>query len=145
MTDLQDAKLRAELPSFVRAGHETIRFADGDRGDYETDDTTVTVLSDAHGILSRIAGTESYKGGLHRPILDIDFGAALVPSSTKGHFHLYLDKPMPWQDYADLVTVLGRVGILEDGYVKACLDRGYSSVRLPWINKLNLNRKVMPF
>ena len=73
--------------------------------------------------------------GLHAPVLDIDFGAHLVPSSTPGHFHLYLNKAMTWRKYRRLLRALGRAGILEPGYVKASLRRGYSAARKPGVRK----------
>lgn len=72
---------------------------------------------------------------MHRPILDIDFAAELVPSTTKGHFHLYLDKPMTWKQYKKLLGVLAEVGVIEHGYAQASIERGYSSTRLPWVKK----------
>ncbi len=72
---------------------------------------------------------------MHRPILDIDFAAELIPSSTEGHFHLYLDKPMTWKQYRKLLGVLAEVGVIEHGYAQASIERGYSSTRLPWIKK----------
>lgn len=72
---------------------------------------------------------------LHAPVLDIDFEAKLVPSSTEGHHHLYLDKPLTWEEYAKLLTVLGEVGILEPAYVSASLRRGQTFVRKPSIKK----------
>lgn len=72
---------------------------------------------------------------LHRPVLDIDFPAHLIPSTTEGHFHLYLDKTMTWGNFEKLLLVMGEVGLLEQGYVDASIARGYSSVRLPWVKK----------
>lgn len=60
---------------------------------------------------------------LHAPVLDIDYPARLVPSSTPGHFHLYLDKPMPWPRYAFLLWALSVAGIIEPGYARAGLRR----------------------
>lgn len=71
----------------------------------------------------------------HRPVLDLDMECTLVPSSTPGKFHLYINRAMPWPQYAALLTALGEALILEPGYVSACLNRGYSAVRLPWIKK----------
>lgn len=68
---------------------------------------------------------------LHRPVLDLDIGAALIPSATPGHFHLYIDKLIPWSVYEQLLIALGDCGIIEPGYMQASLDRGYSSARLP--------------
>jgi len=88
-------------------------------------------LSEAHVITSGIKGAWNS----HRPLLDIDFPAALVPSTTPGHFHLYLDKELSWDKYEDLLKALGKAGILESGYVAASIARGYTSVRLPWVKK----------
>lgn len=55
---------------------------------------------------------------LHAPALDIDLSCKLIPSSTEGHFHLYIDKPMTWKSYQRLLTVLADVGILERGYAE---------------------------
>ena len=71
----------------------------------------------------------------HTPVLDIDFPAALVPSSTPGKYHLYLDMPMPWEKYVKLLDVMAEVGILEPGYVGASKARGFTAVRLPWVRK----------
>lgn len=72
---------------------------------------------------------------MHRPILDIDFAAELIPSTTDGHFHLYLDRPMTWKQYKRLLNVMAEVGVIEHGYAQASIERGYSSTRLPWIKK----------
>lgn len=87
-------------------------------------------INEAHVITST-----SSSAGMHRPILDIDFPSALIPSTTPGHFHLYLDKEMPWDAYEELLQALGKAGILESGYVAASIARDYTSVRLPWIKK----------
>jgi hypothetical protein len=74
----------------------------------------------------------------HRVVLDIDHPAILLDSTTPGHHHLYIDKEMTWGQYKLLLIVLGEVGLLEDGYVNACLERGFSAVRLPWVKKQDL-------
>ena len=71
----------------------------------------------------------------HTPVLDIDVPAALVPSSTPGKHHLYLDVPMTWETYVKLLDVMAEAGILEPGYVGASKARGFTAVRLPWIRK----------
>lgn len=74
-------------------------------------------------------------GMWHRPVLDLDFPARLVPSTTPGHFHLYLDIDLGWDDYQWLLSVMAEVGILEKGYVGAAIERGATHVRLPWVKK----------
>ena len=73
--------------------------------------------------------------GLHYPVLDLDIPAYLVPSSTPGHSHLYLNIEIDADTYFELLDVLSGAGILESGYVAASEARGYSSVRLPWVKK----------
>ena len=72
---------------------------------------------------------------LHRPVLDIDIPARLIPSSTPGHHHLYLDVDMPWDKYEALLKALADAGVIEQGYLLAALDRGATFVRLPWVGK----------
>ena len=74
-------------------------------------------------------------GDRHRPVLDIDFPAHLVESSTPGHYHLFLDKEMSWPEYAKLLLALQHAGVLQQGFVNASLQRGASHVRLPWVKK----------
>ncbi len=73
--------------------------------------------------------------GFHAPALDIDYPARLIPSSTPGHFHLYLDKAMPWDDYAKLLKVMGDVGLIEPGYARVALARGMTTLRRPGVMK----------
>lgn len=73
--------------------------------------------------------------GLHAPVIDIDYPARLVPSSTPGHFHLYLDEAIPWSDYVRVLEVLADVGLIERGYANASIRRGASFVRKPGVSK----------
>lgn len=72
---------------------------------------------------------------LHAPVLDIDFPAQLIPSTTPGHYHLYLDKKIQWWQYQRLLRELALAGILEEGYAKGAYKQGYSAVRPPGITK----------
>ena len=128
------ADLYEQIPEFART-HRLARIPDGvsgrDDDEYEgTRHDEADDIKDAHVITSHDPTT-----GMHRPILDIDLPAALIPSSTPGHYHLYIDKPMEWDRYEDLLDALSAVGIIEEGYASASCDREYTSVRLPWIKK----------
>lgn len=72
---------------------------------------------------------------MHKVVIDIDLPVALLESSTPGHFHLFIDKAMTWEQYKDLLQTLASVGIIEHNYVNATIDRGFSAVRLPWVKK----------
>ncbi len=76
------------------------------------------------------------QNSLHSPVLDIDFPARLVPSSTPGHFHLYLDGlSMTWLDYEKLLTALAAAGVVQEGYVHASIARKATAVRVPGCKK----------
>jgi len=103
-------------------------------GDYDEAPAERTLTPSAHeaNLITSIVADNS---GMHRPVLDIDVPCVLVPSSTPGHFHLYIDKPMSWKTYHALLCALGEAGILEGGYVGASIERGHTAVRLPWVSK----------
>lgn len=100
-------------------------------GAWANDVTPVNDLRVANVTSSKVAG----KPGMHRPLLDIDLPAKLIPSSTSGHFHLYLDREMPWDDYAFLLCALAEVQVIQPGYRDAALTRKATYLRLPWIKK----------
>jgi hypothetical protein len=127
------AELIEQLPEFIR-GHQLATIpeqASGNDDEYDTAHVPSEDIAEAHIILS----AEQGKTGMHRPVLDIDFPAALIPSSTPGHFHLYLDKLIPEPDYMRLLDALAEAGIIEPGYASVSEARGYTSARLPWVKK----------
>lgn len=70
---------------------------------------------------------------MHAPVLDLDFGARLVPSETEGHFHLYLDVEIPHRKYMKLLDALAEAGVIERGYAAASMARGQTFVATkPW-------------
>jgi hypothetical protein len=74
--------------------------------------------------------------GMHSPVLDIDFPCRLVPSSTPGHYHLYLDGlVMPWHKYVRFLNMLAKYGVIERGFAGVSIKRRRSCVRLPHIKK----------
>lgn len=116
--------------------HKFVKVLNATGDDYSGDDAVTTSEQEANIVTSQLPVFDKATGfELHAPVLDIDFGAQLLPSSTPGHFHLYFEKAMTWDKYCGLLRALGDVGILEAGYVKASLRRGYSSVRKPGVYK----------
>lgn len=73
----------------------------------------------------------------HAIVLDIDHDSWLVKSSTPGHYHLYIDVPegIHQREWERVMQALAAAGVIEDGYMRASLERGHSDVRLPWIKK----------
>lgn len=98
----------------------------------------VVNIHDANAVTSRTTSSLLSSTPMHKPVLDIDFPAKLVPSSTPGHSHLYLDRELSWPQYKKLLDVLAEVGIIQDGYADSAIKRGYSAVRLPWVKKEQL-------
>lgn len=144
--------LNSQLPEFVESHklarinvHDPAAAAHDGYDPSASQHQPVTTMDSAHVITSDTGHTIGYPGWawglpaeeepMHRPVLDIDFPAALIPSTTPGHFHLYLDKPMGWSKYRQLLGSLSDAGIIEQGYANASADRGYTSVRLPWVKK----------
>lgn len=81
--------------------------------------------------------TFAQDGDRHIIALDIDVPAYLIPSSTHGHSHLYIDVPggIPHDGYMALVSLLAHLGVLEKGYAQVSRHRGHTDLRLPWVRK----------
>ena len=105
-----------------------------DRMDDYEDETRTPVVDtpDANVVSSHFGGVNS---DLHRPVLDIDFPCAAIPSTTPGHYHLYLDKAISWETYEKLLVALAEAGIIEQGYANVSIERCHTAVRVPWIKK----------
>lgn len=73
--------------------------------------------------------------GMHMPLLDIDYDAALLPSSTPGHFHLYLNKAIKWDVYKKFLEAAAEAGIIQKGYADWSLARSQSFLRKPGVKK----------
>ncbi len=72
---------------------------------------------------------------VHSPALDIDIPIKLVPSSTPGHHHLYIDKELSWWQYQQLLMVLADCGIIEKGFACASIERKATFLRKPGVTK----------
>lgn len=124
-----------------RTRHHIAQIDDVPEGEYEgpDEDERNVVVSKAVGnvISSRIVDSFDEATGeyMHAPVLDLDFPAALIPSSTPGHFHLYLDKSMTWSQYERILKALALGGVIEQGYGEASRARKASFVRDPEIVK----------
>jgi hypothetical protein len=75
------------------------------------------------------------KGPYHALLLDLDVPAFLVPSSTEGHSHLYVDVQIPEDDYFHLLDQLAKCGVIQKGYAEMSKRKGGTALRLPWIKK----------
>lgn len=73
--------------------------------------------------------------GRHAPCIDVDVKALLLPSSTPGHGHLYIEKPMSWFRYRVMLRAMAFAGVVEPGYYRASVARRGTHLRLPWVEK----------
>lgn len=72
----------------------------------------------------------------HRPVLDLDFPCRLIPSTTPGHFHLYLDGlELDWNKYKTLLLALADAGVISHTYARESIRKGFTAARLPHITK----------
>lgn len=95
----------------------------------------VKCLSGADVVSSKFREPDWDDSSRHMLVLDIDVPAALVPSSTPGHHHLFIQSEMSWDEYVRILDALAAARILEPGYVSASKARGFTAVRLPWVRK----------
>lgn len=71
----------------------------------------------------------------HALLLDLDVPAYLVPSSTPGHSHLYVDVKIDEDVYFRLLDCLADAGVIQRGYANSSKHRGGTALRLPWVRK----------
>lgn len=95
------------------------------------DERKESSIQDANLVTSIV----SAKYNMHTVMLDIDLPAKLIPSSTPGHYHLYIDKTLHEDDYGTLLRALNKAGIIQDGIVGQFETHGCTSLRLPHIKK----------
>lgn len=105
-------------------------------GDYsENQLTEVNDLERADLVTSQVKTPDGTVVG-HAPVLDIDkINVQVVPSTTPGNYHLYIDRVMDWKKYERLLTALYECGIIEYEYYYLAIRQKYTAVRLPWIKK----------
>jgi hypothetical protein len=120
-----------ELPAFM-VGHELSWIDDLDKQEYVSENVHKTVDSPdaANLISSKMKGSSK-----HKVILDLDFEAALLPSSTPGHHHLYLNKELTHDQMEQLLFTLHDVGIIAGGNMNQWMKFKAQFLRLPWIRK----------
>jgi hypothetical protein len=73
--------------------------------------------------------------GNHAPAIDLDFPIHAIPSSTPGHYHLYLELELPWKSYEKLLKVMAEIGVIEKGFYESAKHFKQTFLRLPHIKK----------
>ncbi len=89
------------------------------------DHGTLRLKDDANLVSSRVAGLNKQ----NMPILDLDFDCKLVESSTRGHYHLYLNKVISWDQYKPILTALHNAGLINTFWYESSLASKGTFVR----------------
>lgn len=105
------------------------------RDDYEVIRYTVLVPTTDRAKATYVSSRLRTNKRMHAPALDLDIPAALVPSTTPGHAHLYLDVEMNWVTYRRLLKALAKAGVIEKSWAKASIQSQQTLVRPPWLLK----------
>jgi hypothetical protein len=123
---LKNRKLyRNTVPLKQSSGEPVLRIDEGLQEVESVDDATLV------SSVSMVMGGEAW----HLPVLDLDYEAHLEPSSTPGHYHLYLDRHVEHDKYMRLLEALADCGLIEWGYYDAGKKRGATFVRVPGVRK----------
>jgi hypothetical protein len=64
-------------------------------------------------------------------ILEVEFPIQLIPSTTPGHYHLYLDRKISWEQYILVLESAHEAGIINKGFYEMSIKNGQSMVLLP--------------
>jgi hypothetical protein len=116
----------ADLSAYPHPAYEIEKISDAySSGAYER--LTDVPPEEATILSSRITGSRD-----HTFMIDVDVRASLVPSSTPGHSHLYIDVPVSWRKYKRVLRALVQAGVVEAGYYNASKKRGFTALRPPW-------------
>lgn len=71
----------------------------------------------------------------HLPVFDLDLPAYTIPSSTPGHTHLYINRPISTEHYQGILDALVAAGLVQEGFARRLHVDGYCTLRLPWVRK----------
>lgn len=112
-------------PTFDLGGRRALAIIQSADGEVRTD----AAIEEADVVSSELGN------GLHAPCIDVDVPMRIVPSTTPGHGHLYIDVAMDWEQYIAILEALAAAGVVERGYVMASEFRKGTHVRLPWVKK----------
>jgi hypothetical protein len=118
--------VRWDVPDYV----DDVAHAVDDRRATTDPEVMEAVSSCTRATVDRPAGERH-----HALLIDVDCPAWLIPSSTGGHGHLYVDLDIPDAALWRFLDAAAGIGLVEEGYVNACRERGMTSLRAPWIVK----------
>jgi hypothetical protein len=122
------------LPDFARTNKLKLANIKSSSVSQDWEDRIEDSTAEEANLVTSIAWEDGAKT-IHYPLLDLDFPAALLDSSTPNHYHLYIKKAMSWQTYQDLLKALYDAEIIQHGVYINAVKRGFSSLRMPHVKK----------
>lgn len=106
----------------LRATGDGAKSKDWMRGSNFRADTRLAVPSmEANLVSSRAA--DRPESGVHYPIIDFDFPIAVVQSRTPGHYHLYIEKAVRFEQYTALLRAMYDADLIGRGNLRQ-IDHG---------------------
>lgn len=135
MTSIQD------LPVWVRDNQaykiNLDHGVDSATGVQKTKPVKANVGGSANVISSEMLNVSGFdlKTPTHSVMLDLDIRHKLIPSSTPGHSHLYLDTELSHNQYKALLEALWEAGIIQRGILDQFEEHGATFLRLPGVKK----------
>ena len=72
------------------------------------------------------------------PALPLLVEAKTTPSSTKEHFHLFIEKEMPWEKYEHLLLFLRNASVIGQDFYEMCVKWKASFLLKPEYKKSDL-------
>jgi hypothetical protein len=89
------------------------------------------------GITREVNGALIHRGSDGHGWIDLftENDYVLLDSSSPGHKHLIIAADIEWNTYVHLLDAMVVGGIIEQGYEKASIKRGFTAIRMPWIKK----------
>lgn len=103
---------------------------DSDAFGYVLDEDHLLEGREVNVVSSKIVGKNR-----HKILLDLDFDAALIPTSTPGHFHLYIDKTLTPTEYEEFLNVCLSIGLIAGGNMNQWNNHQKQYLRLPHVRK----------
>jgi hypothetical protein len=86
--------------------------------------------------------TSLLPNGRHMPVIDIDMTSMLLPSSTPGHYHLYINQEMTWKQFLKMLKAMTDAGVVQEGFYQHTKRRGRAFVRYPGVTKSNEAERI---
>lgn len=72
------------------------------------------------------------------PSLPIAANASVLSSSSVNHFHLYIEREMPWERYAELLSALRDAGVIGKDFCRMSIKSKQSFLLKPGLRKQDI-------